>query len=195
MLLKNPLHFLSGKSMTSGYPTGYEQMTVGMGCFWGVERIFWQLPGVYVTSVGYAGGTDSDTDYKKVCTGVTGHAEVVHIVFYPAQISYEQLLKVMFENHDPTTKNRQGNDVGTQYRSVIFTHSEAQTATALAASERYASAYADKGQGPISTQILPAVTYYPAEDYHQQYLAKNPGGYCNHGPTGVVCPIPQKITL
>jgi len=193
MLLTNPLHFLSGKSMVSNFPAGYEQMTIGMGCFWGVERIFWQLPGVYVTSVGYAGGDDSNTDYKKVCTGETGHAEVVHVVFDPEVITYAQLLKVFFENHDPTTKNRQGNDVGTQYRSVVFTHSETQREQALASREIYAAAYADRG--PITTQIEPVPTYYPAEDYHQQYLAKNPGGYCNHGPTGVTCPIPQKVEI
>lgn len=195
MLLSNTTHFLNGHDMISGYPEGAQQAYFGMGCFWGVERIFWQLPGVYVTSVGYQGGSDTAPDYRKVCTGATGHTEAVHIVFDPKVISYEQLLKVFFEHHDPTQGNRQGNDVGSQYRSAIYYTDEAQRDLALASKEIYAAAYAAKGHGAITTEIAPAPKYYVAEDYHQQYLAKNPGGYCNHGPTGVSCPIPTRVTV
>ena len=195
MLLSDSTHFVNGRSMTENYPDGSEQMMVGMGCFWGVERIFWQIPGVYVTSVGYSGGQISDPDYKKICTGSTGHAEVVHIVFDPKIVSYDDLLKVMFETHDPTQGNRQGNDVGTQYRSAVFYYNEDQRDKALAAREVYNAAYAAKGYGPITTEISAAGDYYFAEDYHQQYLAKNPGGYCNHGPTGVSCPVPTKVSV
>ena len=195
MLLSDSTHFVNGRSMTENYPDGSEQMMVGMGCFWGVERIFWQIPGVYVTSVGYSGGQISDPDYKKICTGSTGHAEVVHIVFDPKIVSYDDLLKVMFETHDPTQGNRQGNDVGTQYRSAVFHYNEDQRDKALAAREVYNAAYAAKGYGPITTEISAAGDYYFAEDYHQQYLAKNPGGYCNHGPTGVSCPVPTKVSV
>ena len=195
MLLSDSTHFVNGRSMTENYPDGSEQMMVGMGCFWGVERIFWQIPGVYVTSVGYSGGQISDPDYKKICTGSTGHAEVVHVVFDPKIVSYDDLLKVMFETHDPTQGNRQGNDVGTQYRSAVFYYNEDQRGKALAAREVYNAAYAAKGYGPITTEISAAGDYYFAEDYHQQYLAKNPGGYCNHGPTGVSCPVPTKVSV
>ena len=195
MLLSDSTHFVNGRSMTENYPDGSEQMMVGMGCFWGVERIFWQIPGVYVTSVGYSGGQTSDPDYKKICTGSTGHAEVVHIVFDPKIVSYDDLLKVMFETHDPTQGNRQGNDVGTQYRSAVFHYNENQRDKALAAREVYNAAYVAKGYGPITTEISPAADYYFAEDYHQQYLAKNPGGYCNIGPTGVSCPVPTKVSV
>ena len=194
MLLSDPAHFISGRSMTEGYPEGSEQMIVGMGCFWGVERIFWQIPGVYVTSVGYSGGQTSDPDYKKICTGSTGHTEVVHIVFDPETVTYDELLKVMFETHDPTQGNRQGNDRGTQYRSAIYYYNDAQRDKALAARDVYNAAYTAKGYGPITTEIAPAGDYYFAEDYHQQYLAKNPQGYCNIGPTGVSCPVPSGVT-
>lgn len=184
-------HHINGRDMFGDYPERSEQALFGMGCFWGVERIFWKLDGVYVTSVGYAGGTSDAPNYKTVCSGRTGHAEVVHVVFDPDTISYDALLKVFFENHDPTQGNRQGNDVGTQYRSAIYTYSDDQRAAATAAKDRYSDAYGR----PVTTEIAHAPTYYPAEDYHQQYLAKNPGGYCNHGPTGVSCPIPQKVSL
>ncbi len=192
MLTENPKHFLNGRDMFSGYPEGFEQAMFGMGCFWGVERIFWKLDGVYVTSVGYAGGHTDGTDYKAVCTGTTGHAEVVHLVFDPAIISYDELLKVFFENHDPTQGNRQGNDIGTQYRSAIYTYGDKQMSAAQDAKARYAPAFLDKGIGTITTEIAPVPTYYPAEDYHQQYLAKNPQGYCGIGGTGVSCPIPAR---
>jgi peptide-methionine (S)-S-oxide reductase len=191
MLATTTDHFVNGQNMFGDYPAGSEQALFGMGCFWGVERIFWQLDGVHVTSVGYAGGTDPDPDYKSVCSGRTGHAEVVHIVFDPNVISYDQLLKVFFENHDPTQGNRQGNDVGSQYRSAIYTYSDDQRERADAAKARYQEAYGR----PVTTEIAAVPAYYPAEDYHQQYLAKNPQGYCNHGPTGVSCPIPQRVSV
>ncbi len=193
MLAENPTHFVNGHNMFADYPDGFEQAMFGMGCFWGVERIFWKLDGVYVTSVGYAGGHTSNPDYKHVCTGTTNHAEVVHVVFDPAVISYDGLLKVFFENHDPTQGNRQGNDVGTQYRSAVYTYSEDQLTVAKAAKARYEPAYLDKGFGNITTEIAPVGDYHPAEDYHQQYLAKNPNGYCGIGGTGVVCPLPTKV--
>ena len=191
MLATQSEHFVNGRNMFGDYPDDSEQALFGMGCFWGVERIFWKLDGVYVTSVGYAGGTDTDPDYKKVCTGRTGHAEVMHVVYDPTVITYDQLLKVFFENHDPTQGNRQGNDVGTQYRSAIYTYSDEQREKAVAAKARYQEAYGR----PVTTEIADVPTYYPAEDYHQQYLAKNPQGYCNHGPTGVSCPIPQRVSV
>ena len=188
MLATNPTHAILGTDMFSAYPEGSQQAMFGMGCFWGVERMFWGLEGVHTTSVGYAGGTVDKPDYRAVCTGATGHAEVVHIVFDPEVIPYEALLKIFFENHDPTTLNRQGNDRGTQYRSVIYTYSPAQEAAARRAVELYTPQYA--ARGAIVTEVAPAPErYYPAEDYHQQYLHKNPGGYCNHGPTGASCPI------
>ena len=190
MLCSNPTHFINGQNMFADYPEGFEQVQLGMGCFWGAERIFWKLDGVYVTSVGYAGGHDPVPDYKKVCTGTTGHAEIVHVVFDPAKISFDEILKVFFENHDPTQGNRQGNDRGPQYRSAIYTYSDEQTALAKEAISRYEAAY-DRA---VTTELRSAPKYYPAEDYHQQYLAKNPQGYCAHGPTGIVCPIPERVT-
>jgi peptide-methionine (S)-S-oxide reductase len=178
--------------MLGPYPAGYEEAVLGLGCFWGAERIFWKLPGVHVTSVGYAGGQGAAPDYKAVCTGTTGHAEVVHIVFDPKVISYGEILKVFFENHDPTQGDRQGNDIGSQYRSIILTLSGAQEQSAVDARARYGKAYAGAGAPDITTQIQPAALYYFAEDYHQQYLAKNPQGYCMHGPTGVSCPLPPR---
>lgn len=194
MLAENPIHFVNQNNMFENYPDGLEQIIVGMGCFWGAERIFWQTEGVYVTSVGYAGGTTDNPDYKAACSGQTGHAEVVHIVFDPKVISVDALLKVFFENHDPTQGNRQGNDIGTQYRSVIYTYSDAHLEAAKAAKALYEKAYQDKGFSGITTEIKSALTYYPAEDYHQQYLEKNPQGYCGIGGTGVVCPLPQSVT-
>ena len=183
-------HAVNGNDMFGGYPEGTEQVMFGMGCFWGAERILWKLDGVHVTSVGYAGGTSDDPDYRAVCSGRTGHAEVVHVVYDPEVISFEELLKVFFENHDPTQGNRQGNDVGSQYRSTIYTYTDAQLDAARTARERYTEAYGR----PVTTEIKPAPRYFPAEDYHQQYLVKNPNGYCMHGPTGVSCPIPQRVS-
>lgn len=193
MLCENPMHYVKQTDMFSDYPEGFEQMSVGMGCFWGAERIFWKIDGVYTTSVGYQGGGHSAPNYRLVCSGTTGHAEVVHLVFDPAKVSYDMLLKTFFENHDPTTLNRQGNDRGTQYRSAIYTFSDIQMKRALAAKARYEAGYLGKGFKSITTEIKAASPYYPAEDYHQQYLAKNPGGYCNHGPTGVFCPLPSAL--
>ena len=190
MLATNPTHYINNHDMFGDYPDGAEQALFGMGCFWGVERIFWKLDGVYVTSVGYAGGSSDAPTYKTVCSGRTGHAEVVHVVFDPKVISYDELLKVFFEHHDPTQGNRQGNDVGSQYRSAIFAYSDSQKDAAKTAAARYEEAYGR----PVTTEISDVPTYYPAEDYHQQYLAKNPQGYCNHGPTGVSCPIPTRVT-
>ena len=189
MLPTQSTHAILGTDMFDAYPDGSEQAMFGMGCFWGVERMFWGLPGVHTTSVGYAGGQTDNPDYRAVCSGTTGHAEVVHIVFDPETITYEELLKVMFENHDPTTLNRQGNDRGTQYRSAIFYYSDEQKAAAERAIAAYGPEYRARGMGAITTEVSPAPRYHPAEDYHQQYLHKNPGGYCNHGPTGVSCPI------
>lgn len=194
MLAESPTHFVNNNNMFEGYPEGFEQVMVGMGCFWGAERIFWKLDGVHVTSVGYAGGNGENPDYKTVCAGGTNHAEVVHIVFDPSVISYVEILKTFFENHNPTQGNRQGNDVGTQYRSAIYTYSDAQLETAKAARETYNTAYQAKGFPAITTEIAPVGKYYPAEDYHQQYLAKNPAGYCGIGGTGVVCPLPTRVT-
>ncbi|MEE9347175.1 MAG: peptide-methionine (S)-S-oxide reductase MsrA [Robiginitomaculum sp.] len=191
MLLKNPLNFINGRSMTRGYPEGYEQLTIGMGCFWGAERLYWKIPGVYVTSVGYGGGHGENPNYESICSGVSGHAELVHIVFDPNIVSFDALLKIFFENHDPTQGNRQGNDRGSQYRSVLFTRGKSQAAKAAAARALYNDAYTKAAAPEITTQIMPAETYHFAEDYHQQYLAKNPGGYCAIGPTGVVCPVPE----
>ena len=173
--------------MYEDYPAGTELALLGMGCFWGAERLFWQTDGVWVTSVGYGGGAGA-SDYKSVCTGTTGHAELVQVVFFPEILPYAKLLKIFFEHHDPTQGDRQGNDRGSQYRSVIFTYSEAQMDAAQAAKAGYDAAYRQAGKNPLTTEIKPAPQYYPAEDYHQQYLAKNPAGYCNIGGTGITCP-------
>ena len=183
-------HFVNGKPLLPPYPEGTEQAYFAMGCFWGAERLFWQQAGVHVTSVGYAGGHVDEPHYKLVCGGRTGHAEAVHVVYWPAQVSYAQLLRVFWEHHDPTQGNRQGNDVGTQYRSAIYTTSDAQQAAAEASSVSYGAALAARGHPPITTEILPAPRYWLAEDYHQQYLAKNPDGYCGIGGCGV----PFKLT-
>ena len=181
-------HFVNGAPLKGPYPEGSEIATFGLGCFWGAEKVFWQLPGVLLTAVGYAGGYTPNPTYEEVCSGRTGHTEAVRIVFDPSQITYTQLLKAFWEAHDPTQVMRQGNDVGTQYRSGIYTYSESQAAEARASMEAYSQALAARGYAAIATEILPAGEFYFAEDYHQQYLAKNPGGYCGHGGTGVTCP-------
>lgn len=182
-------HFVSGRPLGPGLPEGMQEAVFGMGCFWGVERMFWQLPGVWVTMVGYAAGTTPNPTYQEVCTGQTGHNEVVRVVFDPSMISYGALLKVFWEGHDPTQGMRQGADRGTQYRSGIYTFSEAQQAAAEASRTTYQAALNAAGRGAITTEILPAGPFYFAEDYHQQYLAKNPAGYCGIGGTGVLCPL------
>lgn len=186
------LHHVSGRNMFGEFPAGSQQVYFGLGCFWGAERLFWQADGVYVTSTGYGGGHSASPDYKQVCSGQTGHAELVHVVYDPATISFDALLKLFFESHDPTQGNRQGNDIGTQYRSVIFCTNAAQLKSANLAKSNYDAAYSDAGKAAITTQIAMAPEYTPAEDYHQQYLAKNPMGYCGLGGTGVVCPLPAR---
>lgn len=182
-------HFINGRPLVLDVPDGMEEAMFGMGCFWGVERMFWGLDGVYLTMVGYAGGFTPNATYQEVCTGQTGHNEIVRVVFDPAVISYESLLQVFWEGHDPTQGMRQGNDTGTQYRSGIYTYSDAQKAAAEASKGLFAHRLAGAGFGPITTEIIDAPTFFFAEDYHQQYLAKNPGGYCGIGGTGVTCPI------
>jgi peptide-methionine (S)-S-oxide reductase len=182
------VHYVNGTHIRGPYPDGMQLAQFAMGCFWGVERIFWKLPGVYTTAVGYAGGITPNPTYEEVCSGRTGQAEAVLVVFDPKQISYEQLLKAFWENHDPTEGMRQGNDIGTQYRSAIYTYDDAQARAAEASKQTYAEALKGRGLGPITTEIKPAGPFYFAEDYHQQYLAKNPAGYCGIGGTGVVCP-------
>jgi peptide-methionine (S)-S-oxide reductase len=182
-------HFVTGAPLKGPYPQGAEMALFGLGCFWGAERKFWTPPGVLVTAVGYAGGLTPNPTYEEVCSGRTGHTEAVLVVFDPKRVSYAELLKVFFESHDPTQGMRQGNDVGTQYRSGIYYFSAAQRDAALAAKDAYAKALAAQGLGPITTEILEAPPFYFAEDYHQQYLAKNPHGYCGLGGTGVACPI------
>jgi peptide-methionine (S)-S-oxide reductase len=171
------------------FPEDTERAIVGLGCFWGAERLFWQLQGVHTTAVGYAGGHTPNPTYEEVCSARTGHNEAVLVVFRPAELSYEELLRTFWEGHDPTQGMRQGNDVGTQYRSGIYTTTDAQQGAALASKESFAQALKSAGHGEISTEILPAGEFYYAEDYHQQYLAKNPSGYCGLGGTGVSCPI------
>jgi len=182
-------HFINGHALKGPYPEGMETAIVAMGCFWGVERVFWQVPGVHVTAAGYAAGITPNPTYQEVCSGQTGHTEVVLVVFDPRIVSYEALLKTFWENHDPTQGMRQGNDIGTQYRSGLYVTSDAQAAVAAASKAAYGQALAARGLGPITTEIAPAGPFYFAEDYHQQYLAKNPGGYCGIGGTGVTCPI------
>jgi peptide-methionine (S)-S-oxide reductase len=181
-------HFVNGNPLEPPFPDGLQKAIFGMGCFWGAERRFWETPGVFSTAVGYAGGSVADATYQQVCSGETGHAEVVLVVFDPAKISYEELLGVFWENHDPTQGNRQGNDIGTQYRSAIMTTSDAQTIQAQASRELYQAQLTQAGYGPITTEIVPLDKLWYAEDYHQQYLAKNPDGYCGLGGTGVSCP-------
>ena len=183
-------HFVNGRPLKGPYPAGFETAIFGMGCFWGAERKFWELgDGIYTTAVGYAAGVTPNPTYQEVCSGQTGHNEVVLVVFDPKKISYEKLLATFWENHDPTQGMRQGNDVGTQYRSGIYVTSPAQRSAAQGSKAMYEKAIKAKGYGPITTEILDAPTFYFAEDYHQQYLAKNPMGYCGLGGTGVSCPI------
>ncbi|ARP99284.1 peptide-methionine (S)-S-oxide reductase MsrA [Pseudorhodoplanes sinuspersici] len=183
-------HFVNGNPLKGPYPAGAEMAIFGAGCFWGVERKFWQLgDGIFVTAVGYAAGSTPNPTYEEVCSGRTGHNEVVLVVFDPKKISYETLLKTFWENHDPTQGMRQGNDIGTQYRSGIYVFNDAQRKAAEESKAMYAKALADKRYGDITTEIIDAPEFYFAEDYHQQYLAKNPAGYCGVGGTGVSCPI------
>lgn len=182
-------HYVFETPLTGEVPAGMEEALFGMGCFWGVERMFWKLDGVQSTMVGYAGGYTPNPTYEEVCSGQTGHNEVVRVIYDPAVISYEQLLQVFWEGHDPTQGMRQGNDTGTQYRSGIYAYSAAQKAAAEAAKEAFAPRLSQAGYGAITTEIIDAPPFYFAEEYHQQYLAKNPGGYCGIGGTGVTCPI------
>ncbi|MAA87273.1 peptide-methionine (S)-S-oxide reductase MsrA [Haliea salexigens] len=182
-------HFVNGHPLQGPFPAPLQQAVFGMGCFWGVERLFWQLPGVYTTAAGYAGGHTPNPAYQEVCSGGTGHTEVVLVVFDPAQVSYAELLQRFWEGHDPTQGMRQGNDRGTQYRSAIYTYGNEQQAQALASRDDFQRALEQSGYGAITTEISPAPPFYYAEEYHQQYLAKNPGGYCGLGGTGVSCPV------
>jgi len=182
-------HFVLDAPLAPPYPAGLELALFGMGCFWGAERKFWELPGVYTTAVGYAAGLTPNPTYREVCSGLTGHNEVVRVVFDPRRVGYAELLRTFWESHDPTQGMRQGNDVGTQYRSGIYTYGEAQRSAALASRESYQKRLAEAGYGEITTEIVDAPEFYFAEDYHQQYLAKNPGGYCGLGGVGVSCPI------
>ena len=182
-------HVLKGASIEGPYPDGTQKAMFGMGCFWGAEKKFWQLPGVYTTAVGYAAGLTPNPTYREVCSGLTGHNEVVLVVFDPKKISYGELLKAFWENHDPTQGMRQGGDVGTQYRSGIYVFDEAQRHEAERARDEFQAGLAKAGFGTITTEIIPAPEFYFAEDYHQQYLSKNPNGYCGLGGTGVTCPV------
>ncbi|MBJ7455212.1 MAG: peptide-methionine (S)-S-oxide reductase MsrA [Thermoleophilia bacterium] len=182
-------HFVLGTPIAPPFPENMELALVGLGCFWGAERIFWKAGGVHTTAVGYAGGHTPNPTYEEVCSGMTGHNEVVRVVFDPEVTSYENILRLFFEGHDPTQGMRQGNDRGTQYRSGIYTYSDAQREIAEAARDAYQPLLAERGYGPITTEIVPAGPFYYAEDYHQQYLAKVPNGYCGLGGTGVTCPV------
>ena len=181
-------HAVLGTSMETP-PPGMQTAIFGMGCFWGAEKVFWQTPGVHATAVGYAAGSKPNPTYQEVCTGFTGHAEVVRVIFDPNLTTYEAMLKVFWENHDPTQGFRQGNDIGTQYRSGIYTTDDYQARTVVISKQLYQDRLTEAGLGSITTEIVPAPVFYFAEEYHQQYLAKNPGGYCGHGGTGVSCPI------
>jgi peptide-methionine (S)-S-oxide reductase len=182
-------HFVNGNRIVSPFPEGMAVADFGLGCFWGAEKAFWKVPGVYATAVGYQGGSTPNPTYHEVCTGRTGHTEAVRVVYDPAKVRYEDLLRVFWESHDPTQGMRQGNDAGTQYRSAVYTHSEAQRRAAEATRDAYAKELRERGFGPITTEIRDAPPFYYAEDYHQQYLAKNPDGYCGIGGTGVSCEI------
>jgi len=189
-------HFINGHALKGPYPAGMESAVFGLGCFWGAERKFWQLgDAVYVTAAGYAGGITPNPTYEEACSGMTGHTEAVLVVFDPAKISYEALLKTFWESHDPTQGMRQGNDIGTQYRSAIYTTGEAQMKAALASEATYEKALSSQGYSAVSTEIAPLEHFYYAEDYHQQYLAKNPGGYCGLGGTGVSCQIGTGVNV
>jgi len=182
-------HYVNGHTLTPPFPDGVEQIVLGLGCFWGAERRFWQLPGVYTTAVGYAGGMTPNPTYEEVCSGRTGHTEVVLVVFDPSEVALADILRTFWEAHDPTQGMRQGNDVGTQYRSAVYATSDVQLKAAETSLEAYNRDLAAAGYGPITTEIAPAGAFYYAEPYHQQYLAKNPGGYCGIGGTGVSCTI------
>jgi peptide-methionine (S)-S-oxide reductase len=182
-------HDVLGTPMKGPWPAGYETAVFGMGCFWGAERLYWKIDGVHSTAVGYAGGITPNPTYEEVCSGMTGHTEAVLVVFNPAIVSYETLLKVFWENHDPTQGMRQGNDIGTQYRSAIYTTNAAQAEAAKASRDSFQPVVTRSGYGEITTEIAPLDTFYYAEDYHQQYLQKNPGGYCGIGPNGMSCPV------
>ncbi|MFD8591481.1 peptide-methionine (S)-S-oxide reductase MsrA [Streptomyces sp. NPDC059637] len=182
-------HTVLGNPLAGPYPEGLETADFGLGCFWGAERKFWRVPGVWTTLVGYQGGHTPNPTYEEVCSGLTGHTEAVRVVFDPRTVSYEQLLKVFWESHDPTQGYRQGNDVGTQYRSAVYTHSAEQAAAAEASRDAYQQVLAESGYGEITTELAPAGPFHPAEAYHQQYLDKNPAGYCGIGGTGVSCPV------
>lgn len=181
-------HFVSGRTLQPPFPAGLQLALFGLGCFWGAERVFWQLAGVYSTAVGYAAGTTPNPTYREVCSGLTGHTEAVLVAFDPAVIAYDDLLRVFWESHDPTQGMRQGNDVGSQYRSGIYAYSDQQLRSAEASRDAFQHELTNAGYGRITTEILPAPEFYYAEEYHQQYLAKNPGGYCGLGGTGVSCP-------
>jgi peptide-methionine (S)-S-oxide reductase len=182
------VHHVSGRRIVPPFPDGLEIADFGLGCFWGAERLFWRLPGVWTTAVGYQGGATPNPTYEEVCSGMTGHAEVVRVVFDPRAAPYGSLLRAFWEAHDPTQGMRQGNDVGTQYRSCIFTHGEGQLAEALASRDAYAAALRASGRGAPTTEISAAPAFHYAEEYHQQYLSKNPGGYCGLAGTGIACP-------
>jgi peptide-methionine (S)-S-oxide reductase len=187
-------HVVLDTQITPPFPEGIETAVFGMGCFWGAERLFWQLPGVYTTAVGYAGGATPNPTYQETCSGMTGHTEVVLVAYDPARISYDDLLQVFWEGHDPTQGMRQGNDAGTQYRSALYWTTPRQQEAALASKARYTAALTNAGYGPITTELAEAGPFYYAETYHQQYLARNPGGYCGIGGTGVACPVGTGVT-
>jgi len=186
-------HFVNGARLKAPFPPGLDQAVFGLGCFWGAERKFWELPGVYTTASDYAAGVTPNPTYREVCSGMTGHNEVVLVVFDPKRISYDTLLKTFWESHDPTEGMKQGNDVGTQYRSGIYYYDDAQREAAERSRDAFQEQLSKAKYGPITTEILPAPEFYYAEDYHQQYLAKNPGGYCGLGGTGVTCPVGLEV--
>jgi len=190
-----PTHFVNGHRIVPPFPAGLREAVFGMGCFWGAERLFWELPGVYSTAVGYGGGFTQNPTYQEVCSGMTGHTEVVRVIYDPEKVDYEDLLKVFWESHDPTQGMRQGNDVGTQYRSAIYVNGAQQREAAEASRKAYQARLAAAGKGGITTEILDAPTFYYAEDYHQQYLAKNPDGYCGLKGTGISCPIGGNVAI
>ncbi|CAO5181473.1 methionine sulfoxide reductase A [Frankia sp. AiPs1] len=196
ILVGDVRHTVLGTSIIGPFPAGLETAVFGLGCFWGAERMFWKVPGVFTTAVGYAGGSTANPTYEETCSGLTGHTEAVLVAFDPAKVSYEQLLRVFWEGHDPTQGMRQGNDVGTQYRSAIYTTSDAQAKNAAASRDAFAEVLTAAGYGPVTTEIAPAGPFYYAEEYHQQYLsdAKNPNGYCGLGGTGVSCPVGVAVT-
>ena len=193
-ILVTNTHFVNGAPLVPPFPAEMKLATFGLGCFWGAEKLFWNLPGVFTTMVGYAGGQTPNPTYKEICSGKTGHAEVVRVVFDPKAISYDEILRAFWENHDPTQGMQQGNDVGTQYRSAIYTYDEEQKRAADASREAYEKALSGAHRGTITTEIAKAPEFYYAEDYHQQYLAKNPDGYCGLGWTGMVCPAPIRLS-